>query len=75
MLDKKNVLSLSLNHQKILNRALNAYDPGSVWKIVTALAGLESGKFPRDTILDTKPCIYPGSTSDLDSGPATMKRI
>ena len=45
----------------LFNRALNAYDPGSVWKIVTALAGLESGKFPRNTMLDTKPCITYGS--------------
>ena len=45
----------------LFNRALNAYDPGSVWKIVTALAGLESGKFPIDTILETQPCITYGS--------------
>ncbi len=45
----------------LLNRALNAYDPGSVWKIVTALAGLESGKFPSDTMLETKSCITYGS--------------
>ena len=45
----------------LFNRALNAYDPGSVWKIVTALAGLESGKFPPETILETKPCITYGS--------------
>ncbi len=45
----------------LFNRALNAYDPGSVWKIVTALAGLESGKFPSDTLLNTKPCIIYGS--------------
>ena len=45
----------------LFNRALNAYDPGSVWKIVTALAGLESGKFPFDTMLETKPCITYGS--------------
>ena len=45
----------------LLNRALNAYDPGSVWKIVTALAGLETGKFPSDILLDTKPCITYGS--------------
>ncbi len=45
----------------LLNRALNAYDPGSVWKIVTALAGLESGIFPSETLLDTKPCITYGS--------------
>jgi len=49
------------SEKPLLNRALNAYDPGSVWKIVTALAGLESGKFPSDTILETKPCITYGS--------------
>ena len=45
----------------LFNRALNAYDPGSVWKIVTAIAGLESGKFPPETLLETKPCITYGS--------------
>ena len=45
----------------LFNRALNAYDPGSVWKIVTALAGMESGKFPPNTILQTAPCIVYGS--------------
>ena len=45
----------------LFNRALNAYDPGSVWKIVTALAGMESGKFPPSTILQTAPCIVYGS--------------
>ncbi len=45
----------------LLNRALNAYDPGSVWKIVTALTGLQTGKFPSGTILETKPCIIYGS--------------
>ena len=44
----------------LFNRALNAYDPGSVWKVVTALAGLESGKYPSDTLLETKPCIVYG---------------
>ena len=44
----------------LFNRALNAYDPGSVWKIVTAIAGLESGKFPPSTVLETKPCITYG---------------
>ena len=45
----------------LFNRALNAYDPGSVWKIVTAIAGLESGRFPPETLLETKPCITYGS--------------
>ena len=51
----------SSSEKPLLNRALNAYDPGSVWKIVTALAGLESGKFPTDTMLETQPCITYGS--------------
>ena len=45
----------------LFNRALNAYDPGSVWKIVTALAGMESGKFPPNIKLQTAPCIFYGS--------------
>ena len=45
----------------LLNRALNAYDPGSIWKVITALAGLETGKFPYDVLLETKPCITYGS--------------
>ena len=49
------------NSKPLFNRALNAYDPGSVWKIVTALAGMESGKFPLDTQLQTAPCIVYGS--------------
>ena len=44
----------------LFNRALNAYDPGSVWKIVTAIAGLESGRYPPETVLETKPCITYG---------------
>lgn len=44
----------------LFNRALNAYDPGSVWKIVTALAGMESGMFPPNTTLQTFPCIVYG---------------
>ncbi len=49
------------SEKPLFNRALNAYDPGSVWKIVTALAGLESGIFPSNTVLETKPCITYGS--------------
>ncbi len=49
------------SNKPLFNRALNAYDPGSVWKIVTAIAGLESGRFPPETLLETKPCITYGS--------------
>ncbi len=45
----------------LLNRAFNAYDPGSTWKPVTAIAGMESGKFPANQKLNTVPCITYGS--------------
>jgi len=45
----------------LLSRALNAYDPGSTWKPVTAMAGMESGKFPASQKLNTTPCITYGS--------------
>ena len=44
----------------LLNRAINAYDPGSTWKPVTAMAGMESNKFPSKIVLKTYPCIRYG---------------
>jgi penicillin-binding protein 2 len=44
----------------LLARALNAYDPGSTWKPVTAMAGMESGRFPPSTKLTTAACITYG---------------
>ena len=41
----------------LFSRAINAYDPGSTWKPVTGMAGMESGKFPPETLLETAPCI------------------
>jgi len=45
----------------LLSRAFNAYDPGSTWKPITAIAGMESGKFPANQKLKTVPCIKYGS--------------
>jgi len=45
----------------LLSRAFNAYDPGSTWKPVTAIAGMESGRFPANRKLNTVPCITYGS--------------
>ncbi len=45
----------------LLSRALNAYDPGSTWKPVTAVAGMESGIFPSTRKLNTVPCLTYGS--------------
>jgi penicillin-binding protein 2 len=44
----------------LLSRAMSAYDPGSTWKAVTAMAGMESGKFPPNTKLATRACITYG---------------
>ena len=44
----------------MLNRALNPYNPGSVFKVVTAAAGMESGMFPPETMLHTTACITYG---------------
>ncbi len=44
----------------LLSRALNAYDPGSTWKVVTGMAGMDSGKFPSDIRLKTARCIRYG---------------
>lgn len=38
-----------------VNRTIQAYPPASTFKIVTATAGLESGKFSSDSILPTYP--------------------
>ncbi len=45
----------------LFSRAINAYDPGSTWKPVTAIAGMETGKFPSDVRLKTVSCIQYGS--------------
>ncbi|WP_342665992.1 MULTISPECIES: penicillin-binding protein 2 [unclassified Prochlorococcus] len=48
------------NNSPLFSRALNAYDPGSTWKIVTGMAGMETGKFPPNIILKTASCIKYG---------------
>ena len=45
----------------LLSRVLNAYDPGSTWKPITAIAGMETGNFPARQKLNTVPCITYGS--------------
>ena len=45
----------------LFSRAVNSYDPGSTWKPVTAVAGMETGKYPSDVVLMTKSCIKYGS--------------
>lgn len=48
--------------QPFLNRALQGYPPGSTFKIVTAVAGMQSGKFNPGSILNTSAFINVGGT-------------
>ena len=45
-----------------LNMALRPFPPASTFKIVTATAGLETGKYPPNTILRTDRYLYVGGT-------------
>ncbi|MEM8675920.1 MAG: penicillin-binding protein 2 [Cyanobacteria bacterium P01_G01_bin.67] len=45
-----------------LNLALRAFPPASTFKIVTATAGLESSKYPPNTVLGTYPYLSVGGT-------------
>lgn len=44
----------------LVNRAMRAYPPASTFKIITATAGMESGKFDPEVILPTYPFINIG---------------
>ena len=44
---------LQSQNQPFLNRALQGYPPGSTFKVVTAAAGIQSGKFTPDSTLAT----------------------
>ena len=67
-------LFLSPN-KPLLSRAMNPYDPGSTWKPVTAMAGMESGKFPPTTKLQTKACITYGGHCFPDHNGAGFGQI
>ena len=49
------------SQKPLFNRAINAYDPGSTWKPVTGMAGMETGKFPPEVLLKTTSCIKYGA--------------
>jgi penicillin-binding protein 2 len=59
----------------LLSRAMNAYDPGSTWKPVTAMAGMETGRFPPEVKLNTTACITYGGHCFPDHNGAGFGRI
>ena len=52
---------LQQGNQPFLNRALQGYPPGSTFKIVTSVAGMESGKLSADSLLSTSAFITLGN--------------
>ena len=46
-----------------LNRALRGFPPASTFKVVTQTAGMESGKFPPNTMLNTYAYLNVGGTN------------
>ncbi|MGF1492499.1 MAG: penicillin-binding protein 2 [Microcoleaceae cyanobacterium] len=53
---------LQSQENPLLNRAVQGYPPGSTFKIVTAVAGMESGKFSPGSTLPTYASINIGGT-------------
>lgn len=54
------------NGNPLVNRAMRAYPPASTFKIVTATAGMESGKFSPSTVLATYPFLTIGGIQFWD---------
>lgn len=55
--------SLQKKGNPFVNRALRGFPPASTFKIVTATAGMESGKYPPNTILSTFAYLNVGGTA------------
>lgn len=51
---------LQENNQPLLNRAMQGYPPGSTFKVVTAVAGMESGQFSPTARIGTSAFISVG---------------
>ncbi|AFY31696.1 penicillin-binding protein 2 [Calothrix sp. PCC 7507] len=61
-LSKKDWETVQGADHPLVNRALSAFPPASTFKIVTTTAGLESGKFSPNTVLQTYSSLNIGGT-------------
>ena len=58
--------NLQSKDHPFVNRALRGFPPASTFKIITTTAGIESGKFSPNTVLQTYGCMNIGGTSFCD---------
>ena len=58
--------NLQRKDHPFVNRALRGFPPASTFKIITTTAGIESGKFSPNTVLQTYGCMNIGGTSFCD---------
>jgi len=58
--------SLQSKDHPFVNRALSGFPPASTFKIITTTAGIESGKFSPNTVLQTYACMNIGGISFCD---------
>jgi penicillin-binding protein 2 len=61
-LSQKDWETVQGSEHPLVNRAISAFPPASTFKIVTTTAGLESGKFSPDTVLQTYGSLTIGGT-------------
>ena len=61
-LSQKDWESVQGSEHPLVNRAISAFPPASTFKIVTTTAGLESGQFSPDTVLQTYGSLTIGGT-------------
>ncbi|AFZ24809.1 peptidoglycan glycosyltransferase [Cylindrospermum stagnale PCC 7417] len=61
-LSQKDWKTVQGDEHPLVNRALSAFPPASTFKIVTTTAGLESGKFSPNTVLQTYGSLTIGGT-------------
>lgn len=58
--------NLQSKDHPFVNRALRGFPPASTFKIITTTAGIESGKFSPNTVLQTYACINIGGINFCD---------
>jgi penicillin-binding protein 2 len=66
---------LNAKGNPFVNRALRGFPPASTFKIVTATAGMESGKFSPNTVLQTYGSLNIGGTTFRDWNGAGFGRV